>query len=190
MKHMEFDAAARALALAKQIMPAPDTEWSQAMQAELSVIAAPRARFSFALGCLMTAATARCRTRSALSMIGRGAIGLGAIIMSFYGLWWMTHVEPSPVTPVIAILCLCYGSFGLAALCSLKWLQLLSCAGLCGATAVLLLSILDLSLLPGITPRGLAALSFEICGIMCGLLFAATFLRLVDDPDGGANGLA
>lgn len=168
---------------AQAVMPEDPSDWLRAMRAEMAVIPAKPAQYSFALGGLKAALYHAAQSRKALHYIARLCGAACLFMICGYGLYNAAKFGNSPKEMVtgqlITGLCLLYMCGAGLLILSLKGLKIFAAAGL----SIGLFSALYLKAGPshhGLLPHEfLMALSLEASALMIVLLGAAVYLELL-----------
>jgi hypothetical protein len=177
------------LHLANGLMPDSLSPWAEAMRAEFSAL--PKsAQPSFAIGCLKTALYARASQRQTLALIGRGALAVCLLMFFYLSFAGIFPTQDPQFTRVIRGLFFAYGTAGILALLSLRWLIYYALAGVVLSLMTLLLPIFDLSRTLGLSSGITQALNVEVVIFALGLLFVASFLNLLQTPCDRAHHVA
>ena len=171
-----------------KIIPHERTDWLAAMRAELDQISLPSKRNAFAFGCFKTALLESAQSRKALSFIAR----MGVASLMFIGsiaawILWIAKIDAQPealaIFKVIMPIFLAYMCAGVLLMTSLKGLKFFAAMGFSLAVLSASYCLFARPIYMDIPLEFLTALSFEVAGIMAGLLFFGVYLTWLYNPD-------
>lgn len=171
-----------------QIMPRDRTDWLAAMRVELEQIASPSDRNAFAFGCFKAALLEVAQSRKGLSFIAR--VGVASLIfIGAIAAWvlWIARMDAQPealaLSKVIMPICLAYMCGAVLLLTSLKGLKFFAAMGFSLAVLSASYCLFARPIYMDLPLEFLTALSFEVAGIMAGLLFFGVYLTWLYNPD-------
>lgn len=171
-----------------KIIPQDRTDWLAAMKVELEQIAIPSERNAFAFGCFKAALLESAQSRKGLSFIAR--VGVASLIFAgSIAAWvlWIARMESQPealaISKVIMPICLAYMCGAALLLTSLKGLKFFAAMGFSLAVLSASYCLFAQPIYMDLPSEFLTALSFEVAGIMAGLLFFGVYLTWLYNPD-------
>lgn len=171
-----------------KVMPNDRTDWLAAMRVELEQITIHSDRNAFAFGCFKAALLESAQSRKGLSFIARGGVA-SLIFAGSIAAWilWFVRMNAQPeafaISMVIMPICFAYMCGAVLLLTSLKGLKFFAAMGFSLAVLSTSYCLFARPIYMNLPLEFLTALSFEVAGIMAGLLFFGVYLTWLYNPD-------